>query len=218
MDFAKARMLMVDGQLRPSRVVDPALLAAYREVPREAFLPASLGAWAYADEDVALGQGRVLAAPLIVARLLQLAEPRAGDRALIVGAGAGYGATILARCGVRVTALESDPALIARGRAAVVGLVPVGGLRFEEGPLPQGWVAGAPYDVIVIEGEVPSLPDGIVRQLAEGGRLVTVLGEGRGRSRAVLARRIGGALSTLPAHDCATTPLPAFKPAPAFQF
>jgi len=218
MDFAKARRMMVDGQLRPSRVTDPALLAACLALPREAFLPESLAARAYADEDVPLPGGRVLADPLTTARLLQLAAPRPGDRALVVGAGAGYGAALLARCGLRVIALEEDAGMIARGRAAVAGRLAAGALRFEQGPLPQGWPDAAAYDVIVIEGEVPAIPGGIADQLAEGGRLVTILGDGRRSGRAVLARRIGGMVSTVPAHDCATAPLPAFRPAPAFQF
>ena len=218
MDFAKARTQMVDGQLRPNRVTDPALLAAFRDLPREAFLPADLAARAYVDEDVPLGGGRVLTAPMTLGRLLQLAEPRAGDRALVVGAGTGYAAALLARCGLRVIALESDPVLIARGQAVVAQRVPAGTLRFEQGLLTLGWARGAGSDVILIQGEVPALPAGIADQLAEGGRLVTVLGEGRGRSRAVLTRRVGGTISTLPAHDAATAQLPAFRPAPAFEF
>jgi protein-L-isoaspartate(D-aspartate) O-methyltransferase len=218
MDFAEARKRMVDGQLRPNRVVDPTVLAAFRDLPRERFLPAPLRSRAYADEDVALPGGRALLEPLVIARLVQLAEIRPGDRALVVGAGSGYGATVVARCGARVVALEEEPALIALGRDATAGLLPAGALRFEQGRLTSGWSAGAPYDAILIEGEVPELPPAIEAQLAEGGRLVTVVGGGRRNGRAVLARRLGGTVSTSAAFDCATVALPAFQPAPGFVF
>ena len=105
-DFADARNRMVDSQVRPNKVTDPRVLSAMRELPRERFLPARLRPRAYVDEDVPLGGGRVLMEPLVIARLVQLAAPSAGERALVVGAGVGYGSAVLARCGVRVTALE----------------------------------------------------------------------------------------------------------------
>jgi protein-L-isoaspartate(D-aspartate) O-methyltransferase len=219
-DMAEARRRMVDGQLRPSRVTDPRLLAAMGDVPRERFLPPGLAARAYTDEDVRLPGGRGMIEPMVIARMLQLLSIRDGDRVLVIGAGSGYAATIAARCGARVVAVEQDAALAAAARRAIAGLVAPADLRLVEAPLGAGFPTGAPYDGILIEGEVAGIPAEIANQLAEGGRLVTVLaGADRGlASRAVLGRRIGGSFSVTPAFDCATLPLPAFARRPGFVF
>jgi protein-L-isoaspartate(D-aspartate) O-methyltransferase len=218
MDYADARKRMVDGQLRPSRVTDPRVLDAMRELPRENFLPPTARARAYADEDVPLPGGRALIEPMVLARLVQLAAVRPGDRALVVCAGTGYGAAVLGRCGARVTALESDETLLGIAREALAAALPTGTVRIETGSPPRGFAAGAPYDVILIEGEVPEIPNAIADQLAEGGRLVTVLGGGRRNGIAVLTRRLGGSVTTTPVFDCATNALPEFTPAPGFVF
>jgi protein-L-isoaspartate(D-aspartate) O-methyltransferase len=218
--MAEARRRMVDGQLRPSRVTDPRLLSAMLEIPRERFLPPGLAARAYTDEDVVLQGGRALIEPMVIARLIQLLAIRDGDRVLVVGAGAGYAAAIAARCGGRVVALEEDAGLLALARRALHGLAAPDALRLVEGPLTAGFPGAAPYDAILVEGEVPAVPDALAGQLAEGGRLATVLTAAeRGlSSRAVLGRRIGGSFSVTDAFDCATLPLPAFRPQPGFVF
>jgi protein-L-isoaspartate(D-aspartate) O-methyltransferase len=219
-EMGAARKHMVDGQLRPNRVTDPRLLAAMGEIPRERFLPPHLAARAYADEDVRLPGGRALIEPMVIAKLLQLLAIRDGDRVLVVGAGTGYAAAVAARCGGRVVALEEDAALAADARRAVAGLATPDSLRLVEGPLAGGFPDGAPYDAILIEGEVPEIPAPIAAQLAEGGRLATVLAAAaRGLSpRAVLGRRVAGSFGTVDAFDCATIALPAFRRAPGFVF
>ncbi|MFC7474800.1 protein-L-isoaspartate O-methyltransferase [Dankookia sp. GCM10030260] len=218
MDYADARKRMVDGQLRPNRVTDPRVLDAMRDLPREDFLPAAVQARAYADEDVPLPGGRTMVAPMAIARLAQFAAVRPGDRALVVCAGTGYGAAVLGRCGARVTAIEPNAGLVAIAGRALAANLPAGAVRIEPGRPTEGFAGGAPYDVILIEGEIPEIPAAIAEQLAEGGRLVTVLGDGRHCGVAVLARRIGGAVSVAPAFDCATAALPEFQPAPGFVF
>ncbi len=104
---------MVDSQIRPNKVNDPRILEAMRRLPRERFVPETAAAMAYVDEDVPLGNGRFLMEPMVIARLIQTTRPLPGEAALVVGAGTGYGAALLAACGARVTALEDDPALIA---------------------------------------------------------------------------------------------------------
>lgn len=214
MDFAKARLNMVDGQLRPNKVTDAALLAAMGEVPREAFLSAERRALAYADEDVPVGPGRWLMEPMVFARLVQAAEVGEGTRVLLVAAGVGYGAAVLARCGARVVALEAPGVM----PASVQRLM--GGAMAVSGKVTEGWPADAPYDVILIEGAVEHVPPALEAQLAEGGRLVTVIAAPRRfvLGRAVRRVRIAGTVTEVPLFDAGTPALPEFRRAPEFVF
>lgn len=218
MDYADARRRMVDGQLRPNRVTDPRVLDAMRELPRERFLPPGLRSRAYTDEDVPLPGGRAMLEPMVLARLVQLAAVRPGDRALVVCSGTGYGAAVLATMGAQVVALEDDPTLAAIAREALAACLPAGAVRLVSGRPAEGYAAGAPYDAILIEGEVPEIPESLSAQLAEGGRLVTVIGRGNRQGAAVLGRRLGTSFTVTPVFDCATPALPAFTPAPGFVF
>jgi protein-L-isoaspartate(D-aspartate) O-methyltransferase len=127
-DYTAARNLMVDGQVRPNKVYDPRIIAAMRRLPRERFVPPALAARAYADEDVNLGNGRALMEPMVIARLVQMAAVRPGERALVVASGTGYGAALLAACGDRATGagrhFGRDPGVgAAGGRLAGRGAV-----------------------------------------------------------------------------------------------
>jgi len=216
-DFAEARNRMVDGQIRPNRVSDPRILAAMREIPRELFLPPALRPFAYIDEDIQLGGGRVLMEPLAIARLVQLLAPTEGERALVVAAGAGYGAALLAACGVRVIALEEDPGLLGLSQAALDTIAP--SVRLVSGPLAIGWPGEAPYDMILLEGAVRQVPAALGQQLrADGGRLATVKAEPGAVSQVVLAEPTPGGLRALPIFDCATPPIPSLLPKAGFVF
>lgn len=217
MDLAEARNRMVDSQVRPNKVTDPRIIAAMRRLPRERFVPPGQAVRAYADEDVPLGDGRVLIEPMVMARLLQLTAVSAGERVLVVACGSGYGAAVLAECGARVTALEDAPALLAVAREALAEFAP--SVNLVSGPLAAGWPAGAPYDVILIEGAVRSIPKLIGEQLhQETGRLVAVCTDGNGTSQAVLAEATVAGLRTQPMFDCATPAIPSLLPAPGFVF
>jgi protein-L-isoaspartate(D-aspartate) O-methyltransferase len=215
--YADARNRMVDSQIRPNKVTDPRILTAMRALPRERFLPPGLAPLAYADKSVALGHGRVLMEPMLTARLIQLTAPTAGERALVVAAGVGYGAAVLAACGVRVIALEEDEALLAVAHTALAMFAP--GVNLVSGPLAAGWPAEAPYDVVFIEGAVVAPPQAIVAQLRrEAGRMVTVIRGPAGPGQAVRGEATQTGLRQRPEFDCATPPIPALLPAPAFQF
>lgn len=217
MDFAEARKRMVDGQVRPNRVTDPRILLALLEVPRELFVPPALRVRALADEDLALGNGRVLLQPMTIARLLQLATPRSGERVLVLSAGTGYGATLLAHLGAQVVAVEDDPVLADLGSAAIAAShLPPGSLRREAGLPAAGFPAGAPFDLILVEGAIPAVPNALVEQLAEGGRLVAIRQPPGRVGAAILGRRVGGSFSAVEAFDVQGTPLPAFTPRPGF--
>ena len=212
-DYDLARNLMVDGQLRPSKVNDRRILDAMRTLPREAYVPAPMATLAYIDDDIQLGGGRVLLKPLMLARLIQLARPRAGEAALVVGAGCGYGSAILAACGVHVTALEEDRALLDLARSHPSPLV-----TLVEGHLGDGHAAGAPYDLVVIEGAVRDIPEAVGRQVSANGRLVAILSPLGGTSVGVLAEPSTGGLRAQAMFDASAPLLPSLMPAPGFTF
>jgi protein-L-isoaspartate(D-aspartate) O-methyltransferase len=217
-DFALARRNMIDGQLRPNRVTNAELLTAIGDLPRERFLPDALRSVAYADDDVPLGGGRYLMEPMVLARLIQTLQPKHGDRAMILGAGRGYGAALLARLVKLVTAVESDPALASAGGqiAKDLGLV---NIRWVTGKLEQGAPDAAPYDVVLIEGAVQQVPQAILDQLAEGGRLAVVVSGAPGAMGvAQLFVKEGGVTSGRPLFEAGTRLLPGFAPPPRFTF
>lgn len=218
--FADPRNRMVDSQIRPNKVTDPRILTAMRTLPRERFLPPGLAPLAYSDEDVPLGNGRALMEPMLTARLIQLLAPVAGERVLVVGSSVGYGAAVLAACGVRVIALEEDAALLALAQPALAALAP--GVSQVVGPLSAGWAADAPYDAVLIEGAVTAPPAAVVAQLRqETGRLVTVLRAGSDASQpgqAVLGEATQAGMQLRPAFDCATPLIPVLLAKPWFRF
>lgn len=207
---------MVEGQLRTQDVSDRDILAAASELPRELFVPERWRMLAYSDVDVEVGEGRFLMEVAPFAKMLQLAEIRPSDHVLEVGAATGYNAAVLSRLARSVVALESDPALAAQARATLASLG-IGNVEVVTGPLPQGWPAGAPYDVIVVSGAVDFVPDALLDQLGEGGRLVAV--EGRGLAGEVRVHlKLGGAVGARRGFNAAVKPLPGFEREPAFEF
>ncbi len=155
--------------------------------------------------------------PMVIARLVQLLAPTEAERALVVAAGVGYGAALLAACGVRVTALEEDRRLIELAEPALESVAP--SVRLVSGPLADGWPPGAPYDMILLEGAVRQSRRRLSRQLrADRGRLVTVRNESGGLGQAVLAEPTPVGLRAQPMFDCATPPIPSLLPKPGFVF
>lgn len=216
-DFGAARLTMVDNQLRTNKVTDLSVLDAFLAVPRERFVPPALSAAAYVDDDLPLGDGRFLMEPMVLARLLQLAAITRDDAVLEIGAGTGYGTAIAARLARRVVGVECDAKLAARARARLTELG-LGNATVVEGPLAQGHVARAPYQVVLFEGMIAHVPDAIAAQLAENGRVAAVMGDGNGMGRGVLMTRNAGVLSQRPVFDAAVPALPGLERAPSFVF
>ena len=215
--MSAARRNMVDSQLKPNKVTDARVIAAMAAVPRERFVPDALQGVAYSDEDIPLGQGRYLMEPMVFARLLQAAEIAGSDKVLALGAGAGYGAAVMARLAASVVALEADPALAGRARG-LLGELGCGTVSVVVGALEAGCPAEAPYDVIVLEGEVEDLPDALLRQLAPGGRLVGVMRRA-GIGKATLCTRLDdGRTVERVLFDAATPRLPGFARPAQFVF
>jgi protein-L-isoaspartate(D-aspartate) O-methyltransferase len=218
MDFARARRFMVDGQLRPNQVQDPRILSAFGDLARETFIPSELAPRAYADADVPLPGGRFLMQPMVMARLFQLAELRRGDRTLLLGAGCGYGAAVLAAIGASVTALENDPVLLGLAQAGLARCLPEASVRLLRDDPAHPPAGLGPFDVIIIEGGVAAIPRPIETLLAEGGRLVALVTAGGPPARATLVRHIGGSFTPRTAFEAHAAPLPAFQPKPSFAF
>jgi protein-L-isoaspartate(D-aspartate) O-methyltransferase len=215
MDFAAARRKMVASQIRTSEVTDPLVVEVMGAVPRELFLPAASRAFAYIDEDIPLGKGRYLIESVVLARLLQLADLQSSDKALIVGAGTGYSAAVMARMVASVTALESDAALADLAKQALAQTAPQ--VSVVLGDLKAGWPKNSPYDVILVDGAVSELPVGLKPQLADGGRLVCVVREGP-VGRATLVTRSGDSYGARQEFDAMTPILPGFEKQPKFVF
>lgn len=209
LNFAAARAAMVENQLRPQGVTDPLVLDAMGSVPRENFVASESRPLAYVDRAVLMGDGRYLPAPSVLGVLLMQMFCKRGQRALVVGAGTGYSATVLKAMGLSVTALESSPALAAAARANEVDVA--------EGPLDGGYPKGAPYDQILIDGAVEFIPEAIVQQLSEGGRLGTALAD-RGVTRLIVGRKAAGAFGYLSLSDAGVPALPGFARPTAFTF
>ena len=215
-DFAELRARMVDGQLRTTDVTDPAILEAMGALQRELFVDERRRPLAYLDEDLLIAPGRYLMEPSPLAKLLQLAEIASTDRVLDVGTGTGYSAAVLSRLAASVVALESDDSLAGRARDAL-SRTGAANVEVVTGGLASGHPAGAPYDVIVLEGAIETLPDALTAQLRDAGRLVAV--EGRGNAGiAKVYLNSGGLITGRRAFNAALKPLPGFERTPAFEF
>lgn len=210
--FETMRQAMVASQLRPNAVNDPRVVAAMAAVERERFVPADRVPIAYTDIIVPLGGGRALNSPMATGRLLTELHPEPGDRALLIGAATGYAAAVLARLVASVVALDTDSEF---GGVVAPDLGPK--VERVSGPLQEGWAAGAPYDLILIDGAVETVPPSIIAQLAENGRLAAAVLEA-GVSRLSVGRRAGTGFGLAAFADAEAVRLPGFAPPPAFKF
>jgi protein-L-isoaspartate(D-aspartate) O-methyltransferase len=197
--------------------VDPAVIAALSETPREVFVASQMRSVSYVDEAIPLGHGRYLMEPLAFASLLQAAEIRPTEVVLDVGCGTGYSSAVLARLAATVVAVEEIPDFV-REANRQLGELSVLNAAVMESRLADGCPKQAPYDVIVIEGGVEEVPDALLSQLGEGGRLVCiVLGAGT-FGKGTLYTRVGGTIAKRAVFDAGTPLLPGFKRAPSFVF
>jgi len=187
-DFAAARRAMIDSQLRPQGVSDPAVLAAMASVPREEFVPEAVRPLAYSDRPLDLGDGKAMMPPAALGRLVMELEPQAGERVLVVGSGNGYAANVLEALG-----LEVDTA---------------------SGTAPTG---KSGYDIILIDGAVEEVPDSLVSRLAPDGRLGTGISD-NGVTRLAIGRRAGSSLGLRRFADVQVPVLTGFTRPRAFTF
>src|SRR5215212_3343170 len=197
-DFAAARRMMVDGQVRTADVTDLRLLAAMLELPRERFFPDDKASLAYLDLDApvsAPGQPvRRLLKPMVLAKLIQAAGIAASDHVLDVGCASGYSTALLTHLAGSVVGLEEDAALARQAANALPNA------KIVTGPLAQGCAGEGPYDVILLQGSAEMVPPALFDQLKNGGRLLGVLGRGP-QGKAMFYRRADGDISGRPVFD-----------------
>jgi protein-L-isoaspartate(D-aspartate) O-methyltransferase len=183
------------------------------EVPRERFVPVERRALAYMDRPVALGADRALNTPEATGLMLTAAAVRTSDKVLLVGAASGYTAAVLDRLAAQVVAVEEDPALLTFARENLAG----SRVELVEGPLSQGCAGSAPYDLVFVDGLIEQVPDALVAQLADGGRLACALLD-RQTSRLAIGRKSGAGFGVDMFADCEAVALPGFARPKSFVF
>lgn len=215
-DYAIRRQNMVETQLRTNDVTDPRIQTAMGAEPRERFVPLAKRAIAYADLPVEVSHGRYLPDPRTFAKMLQLAAIRSTDSVLDVACATGYSTVVIARLARFVVALEQDADLV-RIAADMVPASGAANATVVQGGLTEGFKAKAPYNAILINGAVESVPDALLGQLAEGGRLVAIVRDGAvGRARVYL--RENGTIGSRPDFDSGTPLLTGFRRVVGFVF
>lgn len=218
-DFAKARRNMVDCQIHPSGVIEPAVLQVFETLPRESFVPEAIAGIAYNDEDIVLPDGRLMLEPQVHARMLQLAAPAATDICLVIGDGNGYASATLGNLVSTVIAVATNA-----GEQERIGTlcerIGVCNVVVHGGALETGAPENAPYNLIFVNGAVAAAPEALQNQLEVGGRLVYVLKKaGDSIGRVVVTQCMApGQFSSYQHFDAATPYIPEFKPKLAFSF
>jgi len=218
--FSTARQKMVDGQVRPSDVTDIRIIDAMLEVPRDAFVPESQRALAYLDLDLDVSEGGsgkcFLIKPAVIAKMLQAAEIKDTDNVLVAGCATGYSAALVAKLAGQVTATEADPAQAAKA-ADVLAKLGLANVKVRAAAAAVGDPANAPYDVIVLDGATEIVPEGLYRQLKDGGRLVGVFAMTQ-PPRAMIVTRSHGDFGNRALFDAAVPVLSGLERRPAFVF
>ncbi|MCO8145789.1 protein-L-isoaspartate O-methyltransferase [Rhodovulum tesquicola] len=215
-DYDALREAMVDTQVRPSDVTRLPIIEALLAVPREEFVPAGLRGAAYIGENLPLAPGRTVLEARSFAKMLEAVAPGPGDLVLDLGCGLGYSAAVIARMADAVIAVEEDAAM-AREAETLLAEQGVDNVAVERAALAEGAPRHGPYDAIVIEGGIEHLPEAILDQLKEGGRIVAIFVEGSlGVAR--IGRKVGGAVSWRFLFNAGAPVLPGFARLPQFQF
>lgn len=221
--FVTARRNMVDCQLVPGNILDEDIVEALANVPREQFVPEPMRGSAYIDEDLPVAKNRYLLAPLVLARLLVLADIKKTDTVLDIACATGYSTAIIGQLAEKVVAVEEQMELAEKARQ-LLNRLHTPNAEVITGAFAPGYPSSGPYDVILINGAVETLPDMLTDQLAEGGRLVTIQsislrpGKSAGLGKAVLYRKSGGRLFHKEAFDASVPLLHGFEEKRQFEF
>jgi protein-L-isoaspartate(D-aspartate) O-methyltransferase len=217
MNIEQARFNMIEQQIRPWDVLDPEVLELLLVVKRENYVPAAHKALAFVDAEIPLPGGEHMLMPKIEARLLQDVKLKKHENVLEIGAGSGYMAALLAHKARHVTTVEISPDLkaLAEKNLADNGVTNV---TVELGNGAQGWSQGAPYDVIVVSGSLPVLPEALLQQLNVGGRLAVIIGQAPVMKAQLITRTGEAGYDTRTLFETSVKPLQLATAAPAFVF
>jgi protein-L-isoaspartate(D-aspartate) O-methyltransferase len=217
MNIEQARFNMIEQQIRPWNVLDQDVLDLLHVVRREQYVPAAYASLAFADAEIPLTGGSSMLTPKIEARLLQEVMLKKHETVLLVGAGSGYLAALLAHKGRHVTAVEIEPELkaLAEANLARAG---VSNVTVEQGNGAEGWANGAPFDVIVISGSLPVLPDAFLKQVKVGGRIAAIIGEAPAMSCNIITRVSDAAYDTVKVFETNVKPLVGAPVPSHFEF
>ncbi len=174
-EFAQQREQMVETQLKSRDIQNERILNAMKKVPRHRFMPASVRHYAYIDSPVPIGEGQTISQPYIVGLMTQTVDPGPGDRALEVGTGSGYQAAVLGELVQEVYTIEIIPDLAERA-GKMLSELGYDNVEVRQGDGYQGWPEEAPFDIILVTAAPEIIPQPLIDQLAEGGRLVVPVG------------------------------------------
>lgn len=213
-DFSSRRVMMVDTQVRPSDVTKFPIIEAMLAIPREVYVPAAKREAAYIGENVDLAPGRVVLEPRTLAKLLDALDVQPSETVLDLGCGLGYSTAVIARMADAVVAVEEDAALAAEAQRTL-SAEGVDNAAVIVGPLAAGDAKHAPYDVITLQGGVEVVPEALLAQLKEGGRIGAVFMEGA-LGTAMVGYKMDGAVTWRFAFNAAAPVLPGFAKARAF--
>ncbi|GLQ07495.1 protein-L-isoaspartate O-methyltransferase family protein [Sneathiella chinensis] len=214
-NFAEARLSMVLSQLRPNNVTSDRVADAMNTVPREEFVPKDLRGVAYMDEDLAIAEGRYLIEPRVFARLLQEARVEESDVVLDVAVGTGYSSAVLGELAQAVVAIESTAGMVEKA-SEILTRLEADNVAVVEGNLQDGNAKQGPYNVIHVNGAIPAVPQALLDQLADGGRLICVIGTNPGVATVIY--RKGDRFHDEQVFDAAVPALPELRPAEEFSF
>ena len=217
MNIEQARFNMVEQQIRPWEVLDQDVLDLLYVVPREEFVPPAHRALAFADMEIPIGEGERMWAPRVEARVLQELALRKVDRVLEVGTGSGYLTALLAHRTAHVHSVEIKPALAAFGKANLERHG-ADNVTLEVGDAAHGWSQHAPYDLVVLTGSTPVLPQSWLAQLAPGGRLFAVVGDAPVMKATVVHCSAPGAYRSVELFETVLAPLVNAEQPPRFRF
>jgi protein-L-isoaspartate(D-aspartate) O-methyltransferase len=207
-------VMMVDTQVRPSDVTKFPIIDAMLSVPREVYVPANRREAAYVGENLDIAPGRVVLEARTLAKLLDALDIQPGEMVLDLGSGLGYSAAVIARLAGTVVAVEEDEALAAEA-GRLLSDEGVDNALLVTGPLATGAAKHAPYDVITIQGAVETVPEALVAQLRDGGRIGAVFMDGA-VGTAKIGFRSGGRVSWRPVFNATAPVLDGFRKARSF--